>query len=143
MGASIHIKGTGSSVVDTIFVCRSHGKISARWVVNSAEGIAGLVREDIARLRAGNVTPTRGDMRCLIFGHIIRMAIWRLRKSWDRTMTIEDRFLAVTSQTQRLGGLKDVERCLGDDFLNAPMVQSAIVREGEAVYRASRNEVSF
>lgn len=143
MGASIHIKGTGSSVVDTIFVCRSHGKISARWVVNTAEGIAGLVREDIARLRAGNVTPTRGDMRCLIFGHLIRMAIWRLRKSWDRTMTIEDRFSAVASQTQRLGGLKDVERCLGDDFLNAPIVQSAIVREGEAVYRASRNEISF
>jgi hypothetical protein len=27
MGASIHISGTGSSVVDTIFVCRSAGTV--------------------------------------------------------------------------------------------------------------------
>jgi len=143
MGASIHINGTGSSVVDTIFVCRSRGKVPARWIVSAAEGIAGLVREDIARLRAGNVTPTRGDMRCLTFGHLIRMAIWRLRRSWDRTMAIEDRFSAVAGQTQKLGGLKGIERCLGDDLLNAPKVQSAVAREDEAVYRGSRNEIPF
>lgn len=143
MGASIHISGTGSSVVDTIFVCRSHGKVPGRWIVNSAEGIAGLVREDLSSLRMGNVTPTRGDIRCLIFGHLIRMAIWKLRKSWDQTKSIEHRFSAVANQAKKLGGFEAIEQRLGHNFLNAPRVQNAIAREGEVVYRTRQNEISF
>ena len=32
MGASIHINGTGSSIIDTVFVCRSTGTISRKWL---------------------------------------------------------------------------------------------------------------
>ena len=32
MGASIHINGTGSSIVDTVFVCRSQGTVSRRTI---------------------------------------------------------------------------------------------------------------
>ncbi len=143
MGASIHINGTGSSIIDTVFVCRTHGKLPGRWIVNSAKGIAGLVREDIAKLRTGNVTPTRGDIRCIIFGHLIRMAVWNLRKSWDRTRSIKDRISAVASQSMKPGGLEAIEQCLGPTLLGAPRFQNATAREGEAVYRVRRNEVSF
>jgi hypothetical protein len=143
MGASIHINGTGSSIIDTVFVCRSHGKLPSRWIVNSAKGVADLVREDIAKLCAGNVSPTRGDIRCIIFGHLIRMAVWNLKKSWDRTRSIKDRISDVASQTMKSGGLEAVEQCLGQTFLNAQKVQNAIAREEEVVYRMRSNEVSF
>lgn len=32
MGGSIHISGTGSSIVDTVFVCRRDGVVPARWI---------------------------------------------------------------------------------------------------------------
>jgi hypothetical protein len=34
-----------------------------------------LACENLEQLRAGKVTSTRGDLRCIIFGHIVRMAI--------------------------------------------------------------------
>ena len=33
------------------------------------EDIAVLACEDLEQLRAGTVTPTRGDLRCILFGH--------------------------------------------------------------------------
>jgi hypothetical protein len=27
--------------------------------------------------------PTSGDIRCIVYGHLTRMGIWNLRKSWD------------------------------------------------------------
>jgi hypothetical protein len=143
MGASIHINGTGSSIIDTVFVCRSHGKLPRQWIVNFAKGIADLVREDIAKLCAGNVKPTRGDIRCIIFGHLIRMAVWNLRKSWDRKRAVKDRISAVANQTMKSGGIEAVEQCLGDTFLNAQKFQNTIAREEEGIYRMRRNEVSF
>jgi len=143
MGASIHINGTGSSVLDTVFVCRSRGKAPARWIVKTPEGFANLVRGDIEQLRAGEVTPTRGDLRCLIFGHLVRMAIWELRKSWGRDKPVEHRLGAVEEQAKRFGGLEAVERVLGEDFLEAPKVQRASAREAEAIYEVGHDEVLF
>jgi adenine-specific DNA methylase len=143
MGASIHINGTGSSVLDTIFVCRSKGKVPARWIVRTPKGVAGLVRDDIAHLRAGEVTPTRGDLRCLIFGHLVRMAIWELRKSWNRDKPVEDRLRTVAEKVRSLGGLEAVELVLGEDFLRAPKVQRALAREEEAIYKVRRDEICF
>ncbi len=57
MGASIHISGTGSSIIDTIFVCRSTGRVPRRWIVSSPDAIAALVAEDLEKLQAGKVKP--------------------------------------------------------------------------------------
>ena len=81
MGASIHISGTGSSIIDTIFVCRSTGRVPRRWIVSSPDGIAALVAEDLEKLQAGKVKPTSGDIRCIVFGQIIRLAVWHLREN--------------------------------------------------------------
>ncbi len=143
MGASIHINGTGSSIMDTIFVCRSTGKIPRHWIAETPEEIAGLVHEDLDHIRTGKVTPTHGDIRCIIFGHLIRLAIWTLRQSWDRAKPTEERLSTVADQIQRFGGLHAVERYLGDDLLSAPRLQLAIAREDEAMYGASDDEVSF
>lgn len=143
MGASIHINRTGSSIVDTIFVCRSTGKVSRRWVAETSEEVAVLVRDDINLLRAGNITPTQGDIRCIIFGHFTRLAIWRLRQSWNRTKPVEERLGNVADCIRNIGGLQGIEGYLGDDLLCAPKLQGQMVGEDEAIYRVIDDEISF
>lgn len=112
MGASIHINGTGSSIIDTVFVCRSTGSVARRWIVDSTEGVAALVDEDLTQLRAGNVKPTLGDIRCIAYGHLVRLAVWNLRKGWDRSAGINRRISTVSAWLSELGGWPAVERHL-------------------------------
>jgi hypothetical protein len=83
MGGSIHIHGTASSIVDTVFVCRDAGQTPRQWLFESADQLAAIVAHDLAQLAEGGRKPTAGDTRCIIFGHLTRMAIWNLRKAWD------------------------------------------------------------
>jgi adenine-specific DNA methylase len=83
MGGSIHIHGTSSSIVDTVFVCRDQGHAPRQWLFESTEQLAAIVAYDLAQLSEAGCKPTRGDTRCIIFGHLARMAVWNLRKGWD------------------------------------------------------------
>jgi putative DNA methylase len=143
MGGSIHINGTGSSIIDTIFVCRTTGKIPRRWLAESPEEIASLVCDDIQQLKAGKVTPTRGDIRCLAFGHLVRMAVWNLRHSWNRDKPVEEKLLTVATHLRNFGGFSAVEQHVGDAFLHAPKLQHATVQENEALYGARDTDVFF
>lgn len=82
MGGSIHIHGTGSSIVDTVFVCRQRGCADAGVPFESSEGLTSVVRADVAALEEGGRTPTRGDVRCILLGQATRMAVWDLQKTW-------------------------------------------------------------
>lgn len=84
MGGSIHIHRSGSSILDSVFVCRTQGVVPRRLVAaTTAAEMAALLVDDLALLRRGGVEPTRGDARCLFFGHLARLAVWRLRHLWD------------------------------------------------------------
>ncbi len=86
MGGSIHIHGTASSIVDTVFVCRDRGQAPRQWLFKTADQLATIVAHDLAQLSEAGREPTRGDTRCIIFGHLTRMAIWNLREDWHRTL---------------------------------------------------------
>jgi putative DNA methylase len=116
MGASIHINGTGSSIIDTIFVCRSTGTVPKKWIVESAGGIATLVIEDLRMLEAGNVKASPGDMRCIAYGHIIRLAIWALFEQWDRNEPVAERMRIVYEWIQHLVSWPDVEKQVNDFY---------------------------
>ena len=113
MGASIHINGTGSSIIDTVFVCRSTGVVPRKWLVDSPEGVAQLVMEDLSNLKAGDVKPTQGDARCIAYGHLIRLAIWSLRKKWNKEATSGERIAAVAKWLREFGGWPEVEEAPG------------------------------
>jgi len=113
MSASIHINGTGSSIIDTVFVCRSTGVMPKKWLVVSADGVAQLVLEDLQNLRAGNVNPTQGDTRCIAYGHLVRLAIWSLRRTWNKNETITKRIAKVEEWLQDFGGWPEVENICG------------------------------
>lgn len=143
MGASIHINGTGSSIIDTVFVCRSTGSVPRKWVVDSIEGVAELIGEDLLKLRSGNVNPTPGDIRCISYGHIVRLAIWNLRSAWDKKADVSKRLSMVSSWLERFGGWTEIEkRLIGleDSFRDAPIFA---VREDTPRYGDTDGEVSF
>ncbi|MBI3099267.1 MAG: DNA methylase [Planctomycetes bacterium] len=104
MSASIHISGTGSSVIDSIFVCRVKGRPSADSVKGTAAAVRALVEADCERLRAGNVEPTPGDVRCMAHGHLTRLATWHLRDEWDSGAPIDARLLRVREWMDKMGG---------------------------------------
>jgi hypothetical protein len=143
MGASIHINRTGSSIIDTVFVCRSTGRVSRRIIVATAEGIAELVREDLGRLRDGGISPTRGDARCVAFGHMIRLAIWNLRETWPRAAAIQDKIRLVGDIIRSLGGVARMEELLPNDLSRFAGVGHKYVREPELAYGADAYEIPF
>lgn len=143
MGSSIHINGTGSSIIDTVFVCRSTGMVSRKWLVDSIEGVAELVKDDLVKLRAGDVHPTAGDMRCIAYGHLIRLAIWNLRKTWDKNLDIDKRLSVVSAWLLKFGGWTEIEKFLSepeDQFHDVPLFA---VKEKQKKFGAANAEVSF
>jgi putative DNA methylase len=143
MGASIHINRTGSSIIDTVFVCRSTGTVPRKWLVDSIDRFVELVAGDLAQLRCGNVKPTTGDIRCIAYGHLVRLAIWNLRRTWDKNADIHKRLSKVTSWIAGFGGWTEIERHLfksDDPFRGLPLFA---VRERLEEYGDSHAEVPF
>ncbi len=91
MSGSIHIHGTASSIIDTVFVCRDQGWTPRQWLFESVDELVVIVADDLAQLSQGGRKPTNGDTRCIIFGHLTRMAIWNLRKDWNCGKTVEEK----------------------------------------------------
>jgi hypothetical protein len=112
MGASIHISGTGSSIIDTVFVCRSTGRVARHWIAESPSALAELIEADLEKLRAGNVNLSEGDIRCITYGHLIRLAVWFLRSGWDRNEATATRLQKVETWLQDFGGWQAVESFL-------------------------------
>ncbi|MBF7084228.1 DUF1156 domain-containing protein [Desulfallas sp. Bu1-1] len=143
MGASIHINGTGSSVIDTVFVCRSTGSVPRRTIVFTPEEIAGLVHEDLKLLQAGNIKLTRGDIRCVAYGHLVRLAIWNLRKNWSVKMSVTEKMKTVALAIEQLGGWAGVERHLPGDMTDIPFRRTSLAREEQEYYGGKEDEISF
>ena len=144
MGASIHINGTGSSIIDTVFVCRSTGIMQRKWLADSPEEVAKIVEEDLAHLWAGNVEPTPGDIRCITFGHLIRLAIWSLRCRWDKNKPTASRLANVENWLQRFGGQGEVEKLIETNrTATTKDMPLFAVHESVAEYGAEYANVSF
>jgi len=141
MRASIHINGTGSSIIDTIFVCRITGAMQRNWLAESPEEVARIVLEDLDLLRAGNVEPTVGDTRCVTYGHLIRLAIWHLRLEWDKNESTQSRIAKVAVWLQHFGGWPEVQSCM--DLNKAKDMSLFTLRENSANYGAEYADISF
>lgn len=139
MGGSIHIHGTESSIVDTVFVSRSTGTIARRELADDARAIAGLVCRDAELLTEGGVRVTKGDARCVAFGHLIRIAIWRLRLNWNADASTSDKLARVGRELERLGGWQAIAQYIGDDVLLSSR-RDGTLRETELVYDGSADD---
>ena len=77
MGASLHIARTKSSVLDSVFICRR------TIVASQSNPIKEQLERDVLALSSAGLLVTEGDIRCLVTGHVARVAVNRLRASWD------------------------------------------------------------
>jgi hypothetical protein len=143
MGASIHINGTASSIIDTIFVCRLHGNVSKSLIVSSPQEVADLVHRDLERLREGNVKPTQGDIRCIAYGQLIRLSVWNLRTLWEKRKTASEKLNILANHLNAFGGFEAIEKYLTNDFDMAPLFRHAMAREAAEPYQVGENEISF
>ena len=144
MGASIHINGTGSSIIDTVFVCRSTGVMQRKWLAETPEEVARIVEEGLDYLRAGNVKPTLGDIRCITYGHLIRLAIWSLRLGWNKNKPTTSRIAKVADWLQRFGGWAEVERFIVyEKAATTNDMPLFATHESVAKYGAEYADVSF
>lgn len=144
MGASIHISGTGSSIVDTVFVCRSTGTVPRKWLAESPEQIAALVLDDLEKLKVGGLKPTRGDIRCIIYGHLARLAVWRIRTTWDKAQSASAKLAVVSTALGQGHALECIEDHLKETYTNAsPLQQYAYLQENRTAYGGSDDEISF
>ena len=108
MGGSIHIHRTASSIVDTVFVCRDHGHAPRRWLFESAPQLAAIIGCDLAQLAGAGQKPTRGDTRCIMFGHLTRMAARNLRKDWNPGRTTAEKLERFGLAVMRLANPEQV-----------------------------------
>lgn len=109
MGGSIHIRGTESSIVDTVFVCRETGNTSRTWLFRSADELTAVVEQDLDELRAFGMSPTQGDIRCIALGHLTRMAIWNLRGSWRAEHPMEEKLALFRAAMDALACIDDLK----------------------------------
>jgi adenine-specific DNA methylase len=87
MSASMHILGTGSSVLDSVFVCR-------RAIgVGQGDDFDGLLSGDAKMMSRAGVSLTKGDLRCLLAGHIARVAVNDLRSVWQMEWTVAEKMI--------------------------------------------------
>lgn len=128
MGASIHINGTGSSMVDTVFVCRTTGIIPRRLLAKTPAEVAELVSKDLEQLKEAGLKVTRGDARCVVYGHLIRLVVWNLRHSWEKGASWGTKLEQVVEAMQKLGGLAAVERHLSFDMVEVSR-RSIMIKE--------------
>ena len=118
MGGSIHIHGTASSILDSVFVCRDRGQTPRAWLFDDASALARIMASELAELRAAGMKPTAGDIRCAAFGHVTRMTIWRLRPKWNAMLPTETKLGLIRDEMDTLASVDEVARLL--DKANAP-----------------------
>ena len=107
MGGSIHIHGTGSSIVDTVFVCRrqEHGASGAGDGDEDGDEIVEALARDIAALAVSGRTPTQGDARCVLLGHATRLAVREHGLGWDRGAETSRKLSSVRESIGRFGDM--------------------------------------
>lgn len=127
MGGSIHIHGTGSSIVDTVFVCRDTGTASRAKLFEDAPQLAEILVSELFELRAAGMKPTAGDIRCIAYGHITRMAIWKLRPLWDSQQPTEKKLAKIRTTMDAIATVDSAKACIERIPVPQPATEGALV----------------
>ena len=143
MGASIHINGTGSSIIDTVFVCRKTGVVPRKWLAESASEVAWLVENEVEQLSDAGLKATQGDIRCVIHGHLTRLAIWSLRRRWNPDLDYSGKMNEVRGWFTEFGGLEGVLEAMISVFRTASQKQLWLLHGMVSEELENRDEVSF
>lgn len=97
MTASLHIAGTKSSVLDSIFVCRHRVWTQRRHQLDHlwALSVEDRVAADVTRMAGAGYHCTEGDRLCLRAGHLAGDAVRALGGKWCPDASLDDRLQGV------------------------------------------------
>jgi hypothetical protein len=111
-----------------------------RQLFKSVEELTRVVRDDLGQLRLAGVKPTMGDIRCITFGHLTRMAIWLLRPTWDVSAATSDKLANFAGVLGALGPYQVVIDTLASTAESrlTPSVQTLPL-----FYKKERDAVAF
>lgn len=131
MSASLHIAGTSSSVLDTVFVCRHKTTALKNKLAGdndlpllmSAELSESLFRDAVA-MRSAGVSLSRGDLRCISIGHIARISIGLLTPNWVKSMTVAKKLEHVEALLHHLMAQADLPSVIGRIISNETVAGS-------------------
>lgn len=137
MEASLHINGTGSSVLDSVFVCRArlagapagaHARADGRIPAKpTKEGFEQALLSDLREVARGGVRVSVGDARCLFSGHVARLAVRRLAHGWNPDEVLGVRLGQVREELSKLAEHYGGPRGNGHDRSGAPGTAERLV----------------
>jgi hypothetical protein len=108
--------------------------------VETVEQFANLVSMDLDKLRIGGLKPARGDLRCVIYGHLVRMTIWNLKGKWDAQCSAQEKLVAVERYVASLPQSEGIEAAVSGTEIPA---RRFAVHEEAASYAGRTEEVVF
>ena len=90
------------------------------------------------RLESAGRTPTYGDRRCIVFGHLTRMAVWKLRKRWNRGLPTKKKLAAFAEAVFAFGTAEQLVERVATDQPRVPLQGSLYVADAseEEAYSA-------
>jgi putative DNA methylase len=133
----------GSSIIDTVFVCRSTGRFPRRWLADDPAGVARIIRQDIDDLVESGLQATQGDIRCIAYGHLTRLTIWNLRGNWNADRTAAERMREVRDWFASFGGVGAVLTALDKNFSRAQKHQRWLATGELRESSEKRDDISF
>ena len=108
MGGSIHIHGTASSIIDTVFVCRSPSIAVPRYIFKTPSELVDIVKNELNQLQLAEMRPTAGDIRCIVFGHLTRMSIWMLHSEWNILLPTPEKLSRFAKTMESYGNIQNI-----------------------------------
>lgn len=146
MGASLHINGTKSAVVDTIFVCRTTGTVRASQFQATPQALMQMLKTDFENLQQAGMTPKLGDARCLLLGHLVRLVVWQLRQTWNPEDTVSTKLNRVRSSLEKIYPSELLDRLGGlviSSLSDVDLLASMRVRENRTNYDDAEDTIPF
>ncbi len=116
MSASLHINGTGSSIIDTIFVCRKQESV----IVEEVPEFPGRLWKDVSAIEAAGVGVTKGDLLCMSWGMLTRLTVDSLRHSWTSSAPTRVKMKVARERFDSLAKKDEIDHVL------AQVAQSAL-----------------
>jgi hypothetical protein len=118
--------------------------MQSKWMADSPQALAQIVKQDLNLLKMGNLNSSHGDIRCITYGHLIRLAIWSLRHDWDKKQSTATRITKVADWIRFFGGWTEVEK-----FIEIPGKEKSkkislfSVHENHIIFGDNNVDISF
>jgi len=120
---------------------RIYPSVNVRLNPELREKILDLTLPDM--LCQGGLKETQGDIRCVVFGHLIRLAVWHLRDRWNPANSIHEKFAVVGSEVKSLQSKFDMERWLNERTSPLLRRQAWRERENTTTFEGSSDAIPF